>query len=331
MSPEQARGKLLDQRTDIWSFGCVLYEMLTGRAPFAGDTISDTIAAILDREPDWNALPANISPGIRRLLERCLEKDPKRRLRDVGDARIELRDALTLGARITRSDAPAVVPLWRRFAPAIATSAFALLLTGGAAVSYLWKSSIPLTSAAEYTQITNFTDSVVAPSLSPDGRMVAFIRGGDSFLSAGQIYVKLLPNGESVRLTSGGGRKYGPVFTPDGSRIAYTNVSSSGTSTLWDTWTVPVLGGEPTLFLPNASGLTWIADRLVLFSEIKTGLHMGIVTSTESRARVSRDLFPVALERDGALCLCVTGSSLGACRRDGSNARVSSTLQAAPV
>ncbi len=295
MSPEQARCKLLDRRTDIWSFGCVLYEMLTRRVPFAGDTISDTIAAILDREPDWNALPANVPPSIWRLLKRCLEKDPKHRLRDIGDARIELRDALTPGARSTRSDAPAVVPLWRRFAPAIATSAFALLLTGGAAVSYLWKSSIPLTSAAEYTQITNFTDSVVAPSLSPDGRMVAFIRGGDSFLSAGQIYVKLLPNGESVRLTSGGGRKYGPVFTPDGSRIAYTDVSSSGTSTLWDTWTVPVLGGDPTLFLPNASGLTWIADRRVLFAEIKTGLHMGIVTSTESRAESREIYFPAHL------------------------------------
>ena len=110
---------------------------------------------------------------------------------------------------------------------------------------------MPPTSAAEYTQITNFTDSVVAPSLSPDGRMVAFIRGGDSFLSAGQIYVKMLPNGESVRLTSGGGRKYGPVFTPDGSRIAYTDVSNSGTSLLWDTWTVPVLGGDPRYSWPT--------------------------------------------------------------------------------
>ena len=195
---------------------------------------------------------------------------------------------------------------------------------------YLWKSSMPLTSAAEYTQITNFTDSAVAPSLSPDGRMVTFIRGGDSFLSAGQIYVKLLPNGESVRLTSGGGRKYGPVFTPDGSRIAYTDVSSSGTSTLWDTWTVPVLGGDPTRFLPNASGLTWIADRRVLFAEIKTGLHMGIVTATESRAE-SREIYFPAHERDGALRLRVTGPSIGARRRDGSDARVSSAVPAAAV
>ena len=112
--------------------------------------------------------------------------------------------------------------------------------------------------------------------------MVTFKRGGTSFLSPGQIFVKLLPNGESVQLTTSAGRKYGPVFTPDGSRVAYTQVDSGK----WDTWTVPVLGGQPVRLLPNASGLTWIADHRVLFSEIKTGLHMGIVTATDNRADV---------------------------------------------
>ena len=105
-------------------------------------------------------------------------------------------------------------------------------------------------------------------------------------MSSGQIYVKLLPNGESVQLTTAAGRMFGPVFTPDGSRIAYTQVTAGS----WDTWTVPVLGGQPTRLLPNASGLTWIADHLVLFSEIKTGLHMGIVTATEGRAD-SREIY----------------------------------------
>jgi Tol biopolymer transport system component len=117
--------------------------------------------------------------------------------------------------------------------------------------------------------------------------MVTFKRGEDSFLSPGQIYVKQLPNGESVQLTNDAARKYAPVFTPDGSRIAYTNWPASG---IWDTWTVPVLGGQPTRFLPNASGLTWIADHRVLFSEIKTGLHMGLVTATEGRAD-SREIY----------------------------------------
>src|SRR5687767_13019889 len=129
-------------------------------------------------------------------------------------------------------------------------------------------------------QLRNFSDSVTAPSLSLDGRMVTFKRGGDSFLGSGQIFVKLLPNGESVQLTSSPGRNFGPVFTPDGTRVAYTNVAAGQ----WDTWTVPVLGGQPVRLLPNASGLTWIADHQVLFSEIKSGLHMGIVTATDNRA-----------------------------------------------
>ena len=94
MSPEQARGKTVDKRADIWAFGCVLYEMLTGRSAFAGETVSDTLAAILEREPDWNALPAATPSAVRRLLRRCLEKDPRRRLHDVADARIEIEDAL---------------------------------------------------------------------------------------------------------------------------------------------------------------------------------------------------------------------------------------------
>src|SRR5688572_5162415 len=97
MSPEQARGQAVDKRTDIWAFGCVLYEMLTGRVAFAGETVSDTIAAILGREPDWSVIPATTPPIVRRLLQRGLEKDPKRRLRDIGDARVELDDALEAG------------------------------------------------------------------------------------------------------------------------------------------------------------------------------------------------------------------------------------------
>ena len=94
MSPEQARGKPIDKRTDIWSFGCVLFEMLTGRSPFGGETVPDMIVAILEREPDWLVLPDSTLPDVRRLLQRCLEKDPKRRLHDVADVRIEIEDAI---------------------------------------------------------------------------------------------------------------------------------------------------------------------------------------------------------------------------------------------
>jgi len=98
MSPEQARGKPVDKRADIWAFGCVLYEMLTGRAAFKGETMSDTIAATLGAEPLWTALPKSTPAVVRHLLAQCLEKDPKRRLRDIGHARIELDDALAASA-----------------------------------------------------------------------------------------------------------------------------------------------------------------------------------------------------------------------------------------
>ena len=99
MSPEQARGNVVDERADIWAFGCVLFEMLGGRRAFAGETSSDTIAAVLGREPDWNALPGATPAGVLALLRRCLEKDPSRRLRDIGDARIELEHVRSHGRR----------------------------------------------------------------------------------------------------------------------------------------------------------------------------------------------------------------------------------------
>ena len=93
MSPEQARGKTVDKRSDIWAFGCVLYETLTGRQAFRGETIQDTLTAVLTHEPDWSVLPADTPAGVVRLLRRCLEKDPDRRLHDIADARIEIEDA----------------------------------------------------------------------------------------------------------------------------------------------------------------------------------------------------------------------------------------------
>ncbi len=279
MSPEQARGQAVDKRTDIWAFGCVLYEMLTGRPAFKGSSVSDTIAAVVGSEPDWNALPNKTPAGVRQLLQRCLEKDPKRRVRDLGDVHFEIDDPKSSAATKGRQSRSA-----RRVS--LAAVVALVLLASAAALFSLLKPPVAVTSPSEYMQLTNFSDSAVAPSLSPDGRMVTFKRGGDMFLGGGEVFVKLLPNGESVQLTTAPGRKYAPVFTPDGTRVAYTRLLSGK----WDTWTVPVLGGQPTPLLPNASGLTWIADHEVVFSEIKAGLHMGIVTATESRA-ASRDIY----------------------------------------
>jgi DNA-binding winged helix-turn-helix (wHTH) protein/Tol biopolymer transport system component len=141
-----------------------------------------------------------------------------------------------------------------------------------------------------YTQITNFTDSAVAPVLSPDDRMVAFFRSDAWFLTPDQIYVKLLPSGEPVQITHDPRLKYGLAFSPDGSRIAYTALETGPLR--WNTFIVSPLGGEPRFFLFNSAGLTWLDQGRVLFSEIRTGAHMGIVTASESRSEYRQIYFP---------------------------------------
>ena len=178
----------------------------------------------------------------------------------------------------------------------IAAVAFAAAVVFAVAVPRLIRvSGGPVTDWAEYTAITDFIDSATAPALSPDGRAVAFIRGGNAFLSRGQIYVKALPDGRPLQLTSNDHLKFAPTFSPDGSRVSYSEVSRSGTVTSWDTWTVSASGGQPSRFMANASGLNWIDPRHVLFSEFK-GARLGVVTATPALAD-ERDIYFPANER----------------------------------
>ena len=299
MSPEQARGEPVDARSDVFSFGCVLYEMLTRTRPFRGASAADTMSAILTREPPplTDAVPAE----VQRILHKCLEKSRERRYQTTADLAIDLDNARREPPASTSSSGvpPGVSARGRRPGRRARIIAPAALVVA-AAVAALWffsrqgERALPIPST-RFVQITNVADSAMAPSLSPDGRMVAFIGGsGTWFMSTGQIYLKILPSGDAVQLTNDSQPKYAPVFSPDGSRVAYTQLSGSGVSLSWDTWTVPVLGGQPTRWLPNASGLTWLDDRHVLFSEIEagTGLHMGIVTATVDRASERRVYFP---------------------------------------
>ena len=296
MSPEQARGETVDARSDLWSLGVVLYEIATRVRPFEGSTSAVVFQALLGRDPvPVRERNAKISPELERIINRLLEKDRDIRYQSAADLRADLKrvERDSSSGRIA-TVTPTARPRRATYRMAGLAVIGVLILAAAVGIFYSLKPNAAVTSPSEYTQLTDFTDSAVAPSLSPDGRMVTFIRGGEFFLSPGQIYVKLLPNGESVRLTNDGEPKYGPVFTPDGSRIAYTKLSTSGETLGWDTWTVPVLGGQSTRFLPNASGLTWMSDKRVLFSEVMNGtsLHMGIVTATEGRAESREIYFP---------------------------------------
>jgi Tol biopolymer transport system component len=284
LAPEQIEGKPADTRSDIFAFGCILYELLSGRRAFPGETITAALTATAITEPK----PLEGAPErLDELVRLCLRKDPESRLQHIGDARIML-EALREGIGSAGTGAP-VAPA-RRSWPIYALAVIGILAAIGAAVWMLRGRQTAAPRRAEWQQLTNFTDSATQPALSPDGRILTFVRGPGTFYTPGQIYVKLLPDGEPAQLTHDTRSKMSPVFTPDGSRIAYT------VAWPWDTWIVPVLGGEPRLMLANASGLRWIGPDRVLFSEIESGVHMALVASRESRTE-KRDVYVPPHER----------------------------------
>jgi eukaryotic-like serine/threonine-protein kinase len=180
MSPEQARGKLVDRRADIWAFGCVLYEMLTGKMAFGGGAVTDTLAAVLKSDPDWSQLPAGTPTRVRVLLQRCLQKDPKQRLRDIGDARISLDEVLS-GAPDASLGA-AAQPARQRLLW-IASGVAGLFVVATAALAFLYfHQKAPAGQAVRFE--LRLPDQVSAGggfAISPDGRKLAFIaRGSDS-------------------------------------------------------------------------------------------------------------------------------------------------------
>ena len=286
MSPEQASGQPLDARSDIFSFGVVLYEVLAGQRPFTGASYPDVLHAIIHRPA--GPLPEEVPLALRMVVEKALEKDPADRFQSMREMVVDLRRLVRQSAEAP--PAPATMRRYRRTRSWLAAAAaFVLLVAAGALfVSRFRQPAEP--AGSQYTQLTNFADSATSPALSPDGRMLAFIRGESTFSGPGQIYVKLLPDGEPVQLTKDNLVKRSPTFSPDGARIGYTTVADSGLTK--DIWIVPVLGGQPQLFLTNAEGLTWIQEPnmvagsppLVLFAEMTgRGFQQSIVSSTESR------------------------------------------------
>ncbi|HTL45415.1 MAG TPA: winged helix-turn-helix domain-containing protein [Vicinamibacterales bacterium] len=184
---------------------------------------------------------------------------------------------------------PAIAPVSepaRLRARAVAITAAATVVAASVGIG-LW-TRLPTTRPI-YTQVTNFTDAAVSPAVSPDGRTIAFIREAEpSYPIEGEVFVKRLPGSEAVQLTHDGFPKYGVTFSPDGSEITYT----VATSRQWNTMAVSVLGGEPRLLLTNASGLRWLDPHRVLFSEFTSGIHMGLVTATDTRADLRRIYLP---------------------------------------
>ena len=215
MSPEQARGKTVDKRADIWAFGCVLHEMLTGARLFAADSVPETLGLIFSREPDLTRLPTATPARVRTLIARCLVKDPRQRLRDIGEARLALDAARDTPGAVQ----PSMVPTLWRWAPWGVAAALALV-----AAWALWSQTRPATTAPQVTyleigfprEVEIFPATSLAPAISPDGRTVAMIGVRDGLR---RVFLRRLDRPEATELRDTVGAN-GAVFSPDGGSVA---------------------------------------------------------------------------------------------------------------
>lgn len=243
MSPEQARGLPCDERTDIWAFGCLVYEVLTGQPLFAATSMADTLLKILSVDADLSGLPPGTPPRLRQLIQRCVRRDPKQRLRHIGDARLELQE-MTF-------DTPPVA-LARRSSRFNWTAALFAAL-GARVVGWFLRASEVARMPPQNIHVQRLTDLLgleETPAISPDGKSVAFVAesGGTR-----QIWLRLLSGGTPLAITKEDVDHYSPRWSPDsGSLIYYTAVKDPGEpGTIWE---IPALGGTPHR-LVNAVGL----------------------------------------------------------------------------
>jgi serine/threonine-protein kinase len=282
MSPEQARGKPLDKRTDVWAFGCVLFEMLTGRRAFEGETVSDTLAAVLTKEPDWSALRAPISSRVRELLRRCLQRDQKQRLRDIGDARIALEEE-TAAPTSTSGQSPfeenTAAPN-----PTVASAERASHGRGNRTSLYLsWALTAAFAAAAVVLgalalrarapqRVSEIQGQILLSSedlmdgggaavvVSPDGSQLAYVTRG----SRGRLYLRRLDRLVPVEVPESDGA-LSPFFSPDGKWIGFFARGKLRKA--------PVSGGAPATICeaPLPRGAAWVSDDAIVLAPQTTG------------------------------------------------------------
>ena len=261
MSPEQARGREVDRRTDVWAFGCVLFEMLAGRMAFRGETLSDTIVQVLEHEPDLEALPASTTPKIQDLLRKCLRKDINRRLRDIGDARLEIADSMTAAAPPEQRDVN--VPASRHVLIAIG-------FLGLAAVALLVALSLEFFEAEGpprlegIRRLTSLPGNETQPVWSPDTQFVAFV----SAMSGNRdIWIKPVSSGDPIRVTQHPADDYDPDWSPDGKTIVFHSDRPNG-----GLYTIPAFRGQARRIVDFGYRPRWSPDgQRILFQSRQGG------------------------------------------------------------
>jgi serine/threonine-protein kinase len=314
MAPEQARGKTVDKRADIWAFGCVLYEMLTGRQAFEGAEVSDVLARIIERQPDFDALPRQTPAAVRRLLTRCLQKNRKRRLADVADARLEIEDALTTPA----SDVPAILAIsgrdrWRR----LATVIVAVVVAAGAAGGAVWIAMRPGPARVTRTTIQTSGDTALVNTISnnlaitPDGSRVVY--GGSR-----RLLVRRLDQLEPTTLT-GVGSPTAPFIAPDGQWVGFFDGAALKK--------VAITGGPPVTVVPSTFtgsgsplGATWSPQGTIVFATSGTrglrrvsaaGGNVETLTTPDRARGEIRHIWPEFLPDGKRVLFTVTKAGFG--------------------
>ena len=315
MSPEQARGKPVDRRADIWGFGCVLYEMLTGRMTFRGEGATDTLAAVIRAEPDWSLLPAATPPHIRDLLRRCLQKDARQRLQAIGDARIALEEVLS-GTVAPVAPPPRAQPRTLWLVSGVAGVVVLAVVIG----SYVLSQRGAPRAAESTASVTDFqvvrlttSGNASAPAISPDGKYVAYAQldGKDA-----GVWIRQTATSSNVQIVAPGtflGRLYRPTatVTPDGTFVDVVRVADDGkfSSALWR---VPFLGGTPKRVLDDiSSAVGWSPD----------GRSLAFVRAREKEG----DTALVVADADGSHERVLAGG------REAASAFVSAALPGNPV
>ena len=278
MSPEQAKGKSVDRRADIWAFGVVVFEMLTGRPAFAGDSITEVLGAVVLKEPDWSTLPATAPERLRDLIQRCLQKDPRQRQRDIGDAKLEL-DAIA-GDTSTEAAAPASAGGRRGLSMPVLAGAALVVASVGLAVGWMLPRGGTVSSSVVTTRfIVSGPDgeSPVAPSITPDGRTLIFAAGN-------QLYKRDLGAFDATPMPGTNGAKM-PMISPDGRWVAFFAGGKIKKASL--------AGGDPTTIVEaadNIPGAAWGPDDTIVFSRSwATGLSSVPVAGGEIRQLTEPD------------------------------------------
>jgi serine/threonine protein kinase/Tol biopolymer transport system component len=256
MSPEQARGYKVDQRTDIWAFGAVLYEMLAGRAVFGGDTATDVLGGIVHKEPEWDLLPDEVPKRIRRFLDRCLRKDPKRRLQAIGDARVAILEYLE-DPRETEKFDIVPVPGWQRWLPWGVAAAMALVLVasafsgGGASAP-----ETPMRTQSVLTMGTLFQGAGTSITVSPIGDHVVVTTESPDNANETVLWSRRLDDPTFTVLADG----YAPFFSPDGEWVGFVTAGAL--------MKVPITGGTPLTLteVSRSRGASWGTNGMIVFT-----------------------------------------------------------------